>query len=105
MADALPLTPLLLIVVLIAVAAAPAAAEPRMPKMQMHSVDAGGFDKLTWARRDPVLGPVLGLRFAQEDVLPTWPLPLGPRDGRDRRGLGFSVSPQHGLKAMMRFRF
>jgi hypothetical protein len=101
MADTLPLTPLLLIALLIAVAAAPAAAKPRMANMQMHSVDAGGFDKLTWARRDPVLGP----RFAQEEVLPTWTLPFGSRDGRDRRGLGFSVSPQHGLKAMMRFRF
>jgi hypothetical protein len=105
MADPLPLTPLLLIALLIAVAAAPAAAKPRMPDMQMHSVDAGGFDKLTWARRDPVLGPVLGPRFAQEEVLPTWPLPFGPRDGRDRRGLSFGVRPQHGLKAMMRFRF
>ena len=101
MADALPLTPLLLIVLLIAVAAAPAAAEPRMPKMQMHSVDAGGFDKLAWARRDPVLGP----RFVQEEVLSTLTLPFTPRDGRNRRGLNFSVSPQHGLKAMMRFRF
>ncbi|MEA3079200.1 MAG: hypothetical protein QOF05_608 [Sphingomonadales bacterium] len=101
MADALPLTPLLLMVVLIAVAAAPAAAEPRIPKMQMHSVDAGGFDKLTWARRDPVFGP----RFAQEEALPTWTLPFAPSDGHDRRGLSFGVRPQHGLKAMMRFRF
>ncbi|MEA3059501.1 MAG: hypothetical protein QOE50_913 [Sphingomonadales bacterium] len=101
MADALPLTPLLLIVLLIAVVAAPAVAEPRMPKVQMHSFDAGGFDKPAWARRDPVLGS----RFAQEDVLPTWTLPFATSDGRDRRGLSFGVRPQHGLKAMMRFRF
>jgi hypothetical protein len=104
MAAVLLLTPLLF-VLLITVAAAPAAAEPKMSNWKLQTTQAGNFDRPARTRHDPVLGPVLGGRFVQEEVLSTW-TPFGPRAGeRDRRGLSFSVHPSHGLKAMAKIRF
>lgn len=101
MAAVLLLAPVLLIVLLIAVAAAPAAAKPRMSDWQLQTVEAGNFDYPARARHDPVFG----LRLFQEETVPAWTLPFGPRaDERDRRGLSFRVRP-HGLKATARFRF
>jgi hypothetical protein len=106
MADALPLTPLPLIVLLIAVAAAPATAEPRMSDWKLQAVEAGSFDRPARTRHDPVLGPVLGLRFFEEEIILTWTPPFGPRAGeRDRRGLTFIVRPTDGLKATAKIRF
>ena len=104
MADALPLTPLLLFALLIVVAAAPAAAKPRMPNMQLHSFDAVRLDEPARAQHDPVLGRHL---FADDGAtLSNWGLPFGPSPGdRDRRGLSFSVRPHHGLRATAKFRF
>lgn len=105
MAVVLLLTPLL-IVLLMAVAAAPAAAAPRMSNLKLQTVEAGNFDRPAQNRHDPVLGPVLGLRFFEEETMPTWTLPFGPRAGeRDRRGLSFSVRPSDGLKATAKIRF
>lgn len=99
------LTPLLF-VLLIAVAAAPAAAAPRLSDWKLQTVEAGNFDRPARNRHDPVFGPVLGLRFFEEETMPTWALPFGPGAGdRDRRGLSFRVRPGHGLKAMARLRF
>jgi len=105
MAAILVLTPLLF-VLLIAVAAAPAAAEPKMSNWKLQTTEAGNFDRPALTRRDPVLGPVLGGRFFQDETMPAWTLPFGPRAGeRDHRGLSFSVHPSHGIKAMARIRF
>ena len=107
MAAVLLLAPLLLLIgLLIGVAAAPAAAAPRMSNWKLQTVEAGNFDGPQRTRHDPVLGPVLGLRFSQEETMQTWTLPFGPRAGeRDRRGLSFSVRPSHGLKATAKIRF
>jgi hypothetical protein len=105
MAVVLLLTPLL-IVLLMAVAAAPAAAAPRMSDWKLQMVEASNFDRPARTRHDPVLGPVLGLRLFEEETIPTWTQPFGPRAGeRDRRGLTFSVRPSNGLKATAKIRF
>jgi len=99
------LTPLLF-VLLIAVAAAPAAAEPKMFNWTLQTTDAGNFDRPARTRHDLVPGPMLGSRFFQEETMPAWNLPFGPRAGeRNGRGLSFSVRPSHGIKAMARIRF
>ncbi|MEO8546740.1 MAG: hypothetical protein ABI422_00080 [Sphingomicrobium sp.] len=110
MADVLRLAPCLLFVLLIAVAAVPAAAEPRMPGLKLQSDETGIFDRLARSRQAPVLGPVLGRRFLEEEATPAWTPPFGPSaneraEERGRRGLRFSVRPSHGLKAMARLRF
>lgn len=105
MAAVLLLTPLLF-VLLITVAAAPAATEPKISNWKLQTTAAGNFDWPARARRDPVLGPVLGGRFFQEETMPALTLPFAPHAGdRNRRGLSFSVHPSHGLKAMARIRF
>lgn len=105
MAAILLLAPLLF-VLLIAVAAAPAAAQPKMSNWELQTTEAGNFHRPARTRHDPVLGPVLGGRFFQEETMPAWTLPFGPRAGeRDRRGLSFSVRPSHGLKAKATIRF
>lgn len=105
MAVVLPLAPLLLIAWLIAVTAAPAAAAPRMSNWKLQTAEVGSFDRPARNRHDPVLGPVLGLRFFQEEIIPAWTPPFGPGAGERDRGLSFRVRPGHGLKAMARIRF
>jgi hypothetical protein len=94
-----------LFVLLMAVAAAPAAAAPRTSDWTLQTVDAGSFDRPARGRHDPVFG----LSLFQEEIVPAWTLPFGPRaderaEGRGRRGLSFRVRP-HGLKATARLRF
>jgi hypothetical protein len=104
MAAVLLLTPVLF-VLLIAVAAAPAVAAPRLSDWKLQTVEAGNFDRPARARHDPVLGPVLGLRFFEDETMPALTPPFGPSAGDRDRGLSFRVRPGHGLKAMARIRF
>lgn len=103
MADALPLTPLLLIVLLTVAAAAPAIAQPLTPRLKLHPMDMGIPDEPANARRAPVFGNRLFLD--DRPAVPTWTLPFGLRAAdRGNRGFTFSIRPNR-VKATARIRF
>jgi hypothetical protein len=86
----------------IAVAAAPAAAELRIPRLTLQSVESGRVDAL------PRAEPFARLRQFEEDsaMLPVWTLPFGAgADARKRRGVSFGIRPHRGLKATAKLRF
>ena len=118
MADARPLTLVLLTAVAIAAAAGPASAQQPMPGLKLHASDPATLDQPILARRAPVIGD---RKFDEDHTAgPAWTLPfdalpfdalgafrtlgIGAKD-HGGRGLSFSIKRSRGFKGTARLRF